>query len=318
MKKIAVFFAAMLFSVTICYAGSEVDLTKNYVIFDIDMSISNLVIDVYNSETNEYIERVFLNKNNKTYYYDKGLNIRIKEITSNSAYKWFDDITINNESVTLSFERIPRDVTVRFTTIYRGYGYYIESVYTDTDITILNSDFEVIGTCVSEGDCETVLKTGTYYIIDNKTGGTFVENIRQERLVYVARYFIIGLYSEDDLELDNVTRHGNLYYFDTPAFPTEYTINGETLDFSDSSNYYYIHYEGIFYKYSKKDEVIEDTSNEDNAPIEEDTTPCENTHDEDAFPEKEITIADELLVEVPNTEACNLDITYFKKKYYFE
>ena len=327
MKKIAVFLALMLTVVTNCYAQKEVN-GKNYVEFDIDMTYSNLTIDVYNNDTNKFIEKVILNKIGNIYYYNKGLNIKIVETTSDSAYEYMEDIILNNESKVIKFNRKVKNKNVTFKTIYRGYGKYIESVDSDTDITIYDEYFNEVGYCKSEGMCEKVLLAGKYFIKDNKTGRVACEFVTNNTLIYVSRYFIDGIYSEDELELDNVTRKGKLYYFNDPAYPEKHTILGEELDFSDSSNYYYIFGEGIFYKYSKKDEVI-DTPKKDDATSDKvnddkkddvtnntvnDTDISDNTSSDT---KKDDILDEEIYINVPDTQTNSNDIIYFKKKYYF-
>mgnify|MGYP007084594905 FL=1 len=337
MKKIAVFLALMLTVVTNCYAQKEVN-NKNYVRFEIDMTYSNLTIEVYNNDTNTFIERVFLNKDNKIYYYNKGLNIRIVETTSNSAYEKMDDIILKDESKIIDFNRQVKNMNVTFKTIYRGYGKYIESVDSDTDITIYDENFNEVSICKSESSCEVVLPAGKYFIKDNKTGRVTSEIVKMDRLVNVSRYFIDGIFSEEDLKIDNVTRKGKLYYFDKPAYPEEFEINGEICDFSDSCNYLYIFGEGIFYKYNKKDEVIDipkkddatsdkvnDTNISDNTSSDtkkdditsgkvNDTDISDNTSSDT---KKDDILDEEIYINVPDTQTNSNDIIYFKKKYYF-
>ena len=337
MKKIAVFLALMLTVVTNCYAQKEVN-NKNYVRFEIDMTYSNLTIEVYNNDTNTFIERVFLNKDNKIYYYNKGLNIRIVETTSNSAYEKMDDIILKDESKIIDFNRQVKNMNVTFKTIYRGYGKYIESVDSDTDITIYDENFNEVSICKSESSCEVVLPAGKYFIKDNKTGRVTSEIVKMDRLVNVSRYFIDGIFSEEDLKIDNVTRKGKLYYFDKPAYPEEFEINGEICDFSDSGNYLYIFGEGIFYKYNKKDEVIDipkkddatsdkvnDTNISDNTSSDtkkdditsgkvNDTDISDNTSSDT---KKDDILDEEIYINVPDTQTNSNDIIYFKKKYYF-
>ena len=337
MKKIAVFLALMLTVVTNCYAQKEVS-GKNYVEFDIDMTYSNLTIDVYNNDTNKFIEKVILNKIGNIYYYNKGLNIKIVETTSDSAYEYMEDIILNNESKVIKFNRKVKNKNVTFKTIYRGYGKYIESVDSDTDINIYDEYFNEVGYCKSEGMCEKVLLAGKYFIKDNKTGRVACEFVTNNTLIYVSRYFIDGIYSEDELELDNVTRKGKLYYFNDPAYPEKHTILGEELDFSDSSNYYYIFGEGIFYKYSKKDEVI-DIPKKDDATSDKvnDTNISDNTSSDtkkdditsdkvndtnisgntSGNTKKDDILDEEICINVPDTQTNSNDIIYFKKKYYF-
>lgn len=352
MKKIAVFLALMLIGVANCYGAEKEVNDKNFVRFEIDMTYSNLTIEVYNNDTNTFIERVFLNKDNKIYYYNKGLNIRIVETTSNSAYEKMDDIILKDESKIIDFNRQVKNMNVTFKTIYRGYGKYIESVDSDTDITIYDENFNEVSICKSESSCEVVLPAGKYFIKDNKTGRVTSEIVKMDRLVNVSRYFIDGIFSEEDLKIDNVTRKGKLYYFDKPAYPEEFEINGEICDFSDSDNYLYIFGEGIFYKYNKKDEVINNPNDEEKSDNEKDLDKDENLNDtdlnnpskeenkdeeknsnnddlnheniskEDTIFDKEKEDADilddeEILIDVPNTEVSEYNIIYFKKKYYF-
>ena len=311
---------------------------KNFVRFEIDMTYSNLTIEVYNNDTNTFIERVFLNKDNKIYYYNKGLNIRIVETTSNSAYEKMDDIILKDESKIIDFNRQVKNMNVTFKTIYRGYGKYIESVDSDTDITIYDENFNEVSICKSESSCEVVLPAGKYFIKDNKTGRVTSELVKMDRLAHVSRYFIDGIFSEEDLKIDNVTRKGKLYYFDKPAYPEEFEINGEICDFSDSGNYLYIFGEGIFYKYNKKDEVIDipkkddatsdkvnDTNISDNTSSDtkkdditsgkvNDTDISDNTSSDT---KKDDILDEEIYINVPDTQTNSNDIIYFKKKYYF-
>lgn len=338
MKKIAVFLALMLIGVANCYGAEKEVNDKNFVRFEIDMTYSNLTIEVYNNDTNAFIERVFLNKDNKIYYYNKGLNIRIVETTSNSAYEKMDDIILKDESKIIDFNRQVKNMNVTFKTIYRGYGKYIESVDSDTDITIYDENFNEVSICKSESSCEVVLPAGKYFIKDNKTGRVTSEIVKMDRLVNVSRYFIDGIFSEEDLKIDNVTRKGKLYYFDKPAYPEEFEINGEICDFSDSGNYLYIFGEGIFYKYNKKDEVIDipkkddansdkvnDTNISDNASSDtikdditsdkvNDTGISDNTSSDTI---KDDILDEEIYINVPDTQTNSNDIIYFKKKYYF-
>ena len=338
MKKIAVFLALMLIGVANCYGAEKEVNDKNFVRFEIDMTYSNLTIEVYNNDTNAFIERVFLNKDNKIYYYNKGLNIRIVETTSNSAYEKMDDIILKDESKIIDFNRQVKNMNVTFKTIYRGYGKYIESVDSDTDITIYDENFNEVSICKSESSCEVVLPAGKYFIKDNKTGRVTSEIVKMDRLVNVSRYFIDGIFSEEDLKIDNVTRKGKLYYFDKPAYPEEFEINGEICDFSDSGNYLYIFGEGIFYKYNKKDEVIDipkkddatsdkvnDTNISDNTSSDtkkdditsgkvNDTDISDNTSSDT---KKDDILDEEIYINVPDTQTNSNDIIYFKKKYYF-
>ena len=159
MKKIAVFLALMLIGVANCYGAEKEVNDKNFVRFEIDMTYSNLTIEVYNNDTNTFIERVFLNKDNKIYYYNKGLNIRIVETTSNSAYEKMDDIILKDESKIIDFNRQVKNMNVTFKTIYRGYGKYIESVDSDTDITIYDENFKkkIVVACEDFTDSENEL-----------------------------------------------------------------------------------------------------------------------------------------------------------------
>ena len=338
MKKIAVFLALMLIGVANCYGAEKEVNNKNYVRFEIDMTYSNLTIEVYNNDTNAFIERVFLNENNNVYYYNKGLNIKIVETTSNSAYEKMDDIILKDESKIIDFNRQVKNMNVTFKTIYRGYGKYIESVDSDTDITIYDENFNEVSICKSESSCEVVLPAGKYFIKDNKTGRVTSEIVKMDRLVNVSRYFIDGIFSEEDLKIDNVTRKGKLYYFDKPAYPEEFEINGEICDFSDSGNYLYIFGEGIFYKYNKKDEVIDipkkddatsdkvnDTNISDNTSSDtkkdditsgkvNDTDISDNTSSDT---KKDDILDEEIYINVPDTQTNSNDIIYFKKKYYF-
>ena len=338
MKKIAVFLALMLIGVANCYGAEKEVNDKNFVRFEIDMTYSNLTIEVYNNDTNTFIERVFLNKDNKIYYYNKGLNIRIVETTSNSAYEKMDDIILKDESKIIDFNRQVKNMNVTFKTIYRGYGKYIESVDSDTDITIYDENFNEVSICKSESSCEVVLPAGKYFIKDNKTGRVTSEIVKMDRLVNVSRYFIDGIFSEEDLKIDIVTRKGKLYYFDKPAYPEEFEINGEICDFSDSGNYLYIFGEGIFYKYNKKDEVIDipkkddatsdkvnDTNISDNTSSDtkkdditsgkvNDTDISDNTSSDT---KKDDILDEEIYINVPDTQTNSNDIIYFKKKYYF-
>jgi hypothetical protein len=338
MKKIAVFLALMLIGVANCYGAEKEVNDKNFVRFEIDMTYSNLTIEVYNNDTNAFIERVFLNKDNKIYYYNKGLNIRIVETTSNSAYEKMDDIILKDESKIIDFNRQVKNMNVTFKTIYRGYGKYIESVDSDTDITIYDENFNEVSICKSESSCEVVLPAGKYFIKDNKTGRVTSEIVKMDRLVNVSRYFIDGIFSEEDLKIDIVTRKGKLYYFDKPAYPEEFEINGEICDFSDSGNYLYIFGEGIFYKYNKKDEVIDipkkddatsdkvnDTNISDNTSSDtkkdditsgkvNDTDISDNTSSDT---KKDDILDEEIYINVPDTQTNSNDIIYFKKKYYF-
>ena len=328
MKKIVVFLALMLIGVTNCY-GTETEVNnKNYVKFEIDMTYSNLTIEIYNNDTNAFIERVFLNSNNKIYYYNKGLNIKIVETTSNNAYEKMDDIILNNESKIIKYNRKVKNMNVTFKTIYRGYGKYIESDNSDTDITIYDENFNKVSICKSESTCEVVLPAGKYFIKDNKTGRVTSELVKMDRLAHVSRYFIDGIFSEEDLELDNVTRKGKLYYFNNPAYPEKIEINGEICDFSDSSNYLYIFGEGIFYKYVKKDEVINNSKDEENNEdviknAEEDKVLNEEIIKEEIDSDnkkdnQDVLDNEEILIDVPNTEVSEYSIIYYKKKCYFE
>ena len=113
---------------------------------------------------------------------------------------------------------------------------------------------------------------------------------------------------------------------------------GEELDFSDSSNYYYIFGEGIFYKYSKKDEVIDIPKKDDTTSDKVNDTNISdntsgNTKKDDITSDKvndtgisdntsSDTIKDDILdeeiyINVPDTQTNSNDIIYFKKKYYF-
>ncbi len=328
MKKIAVFLALMLIGVTNCY-GAETEVNnKNYVKFEIDMTYSNLTIEIYNNDTNAFIERVFLNSNNKIYYYNKGLNIKIVETTSNSAYEKMDDIILHDESKIIKFDRKVKNMNVTFKTIYRGYGKYIESVDSDTDITIYDENFNEVSICKSKSSCEVILPAGKYFIKDNKTARVTSELVKMDRTANVSRYFIDGIYSEEDLEIDNATRKGKLYYFDKPAYPEKIEINGKICDFSDSSNYLYIFGEGIFYKYVKKDEVINNSKDEENNEdviknAEEDKVLNEKTIKEEIDSDnkkdnQDVLDNEEILIDVPNTEVSEYSIIYYKKKCYFE
>lgn len=335
MKKFLVFVAVMLFGITTCYA-IESEVNKNYVQFDVDLTFTDLEIKVYNYDTNEYLGYMCIDKRNNTYYYDKGINIKIVDVTIYSAYEHIEDIIIYNESKVINVERKLKDVSVKFTTIYRSDSGRFEREFTDTDITIYDENFQEYATCKSDGDCEMTIKAGKYFIVDNMAGRVATEYLtRDERLVYVSRFMIEGVYSEEDLNLENVIRKGKLYYFNEPAYPKKYEINGEILDFSDRSKYLDIFTEGIFYVYSKQDEVIKEDVTKEDATKEElfdenKKTSEENiTNDNDVIIKEEkssqedfstgdVTIAldEEILIDVPNTENSNLDIIYYKRKYY--
>lgn len=334
MKKFLLFVAVMLFGITTCYA-TESEVNKNYVQFDVDLTYTNLQIKVYNYDTNEYIGYRLIDKEHNTYYYDKGLNIKIVDVTIYSAYETLEDIIIFNESKVINVDRKLKDLNVKFTTIYRSESGRFEREFTDTDIIIYDENFHEYATCKKSGDCEMLIKAGKYFILDKMTGRVTRENIvMDDRLVYISRPMIEGIYSEDDLNIENVTRKGNLYYFNEPTYPKKYDINGEILDFSDKSKYLNIISEGIFYIYGKQDEVIEEdvttnendkktieeTTREEDIIIKEEILDKEDTTKEDQMNSEENLITDtfeeEILIDVPNTENSNLTIIYYKKKNY--
>ena len=334
MKKFLLFVAVMLFGITTCYA-TESEVNKNYVQFDVDLTYTNLQIKVYNYDTNEYIGYRLIDKEHNTYYYDKGLNIKIVDVTIYSVYETLEDIIIFNESKVINVDRKLKDLNVKFTTIYRSESGRFEREFTNTDIIIYDENFHEYATCKKSGDCEMLIKAGKYFILDKMTGRVTRENIvMDDRLVYISRPMIEGIYSEDDLNIENVTRKGNLYYFNEPTYPKEYDINREILDFSDKSKYLNIISEGIFYIYGKQDEVIEEgvttnendkktieeTTREEDIIIKEEILDKEDTTKEDQMNSEENLITDtfeeEILIDVPNTENSNLTIIYYKKKNY--
>ena len=343
MKKMVMFLALMLFGVTICYAAEmEVqyftDDSVNTVVFEIDTTYNNIAFKIYNYDTGDYIGRIYLSPGHMSYTYAKGLNIRLVEDTTISSYEKLEDIILFDESKVLKLERVVRDMKVTIKTIYRGYGKYIESVDADTDVTIYDEDFNEVSTCKSEGDCEIILPLGVYYIKDNKYGFTTKEGVTYDKMVHISRYFIDGIFSEEELDLENTTRHGKIYYFNDPVYPEEMVINGDVCDLSDNSKYFYIFGDGIFYKYSKKDEVIKNDENgvKDKEETLENTNNNTNNNDNndsnnnlDENHEEEIINNDvidkeneELFKDIPSTDVninvrCN-NIIYFKKKYLFE
>lgn len=295
MKKIIVFLALMLIGIMNCYAqetkkyyfGDNLNTTE----FNIDTTYNGISFKVYNEDTGDFLKKIYLNTGDMKYKYAQGLNIRFVEDTYNSAYEALDDIIVYDESKIITVERIPRYKKVTIKTIYRGYAKYIEVVDGYTDVTIYDENFNQVFACKIGGDCVISLLPGTYFFKDNKFGFTTRQNVLNETTVYLSRYYIDGIYSEEELDLENVTRKGKLYYFNDPVFPEDYiTINGEEYDMGDKSKYYYIFLEGIFYKYSKKDEVINDDDkngekNEDSGNKNDETEKGEN--DKETFENRE-------------------------------
>ncbi len=337
MKKFIVFTVVMLLGVTNVYANDrEVIEGVNKVVFNVDVELYDMFLQVYNQDTGEHLNTFIINKKNNTFYIDKGINVRFEDVSSYECYDRIEALYLYDESKVFDIDRKRNMINLEFTTIYRGFGKYIESVYTDTDITIYDSNFDKVTDCKSEGNCKVSLLAGEYFVVDNKTGRTSKEYVKDSGLRWVSRYFIDGIYSEDDLDILGTTRKGKLYYFDTPAYPQDFVIDGEVLDFADSSNYYYIVLEGIFYKYNKKDEVIkEDETTKDNILDEENFSGDLNKDDQekiDSTSTKEDDSSnistytldldgdacniDEVNINVPNTENSNLQIIYFKKKKY--
>lgn len=335
MKKIAVFLALMLIGVTNCYAKEmEVKENVNIITFDIDTTYNGIAFKIYNEDNGEFIERIYISERNMTYSYAKGLNIRLVDDSVLSSYEKIKDIILHDESKILNFERTLRIMKVTIKTIYRDYVKTVKSVETGTNVTIYDENFNELLTCENAGDCIVNLKVGAYYFKDNKFGYMSKEKVTNDRNVFLSRYFIDGIISEEELDLENVTRHGNVYYFNEQVYPDDVlTINGEECVMADKSKYYYIFLDGIFYKYSKKDEVINDDFDEENnsngeddinnsKDNNEDKEKTENNLKEELDSNKEneddIISEDEILIDIPNTEVSNFNIIYFKKKYYFE
>lgn len=271
MKKIEVFLIAVLFSVTNCY-GAEMEenyfseANENIVTFEIDLTYGNIAFDVYNNDTGIFIEKLYLSPDKKTYRYAKGLNLKLVETTSASSYEKLNDIYLNDESKTIKFERKLKRMNITFVTRYRSYGKYYKPYETNSNVTIYDEGFNEIGTCKSDGNCEYVLDYGTYFVKDNESGYTSKELIKNDRIVNVTRYLINGILTDEEITIENTTRIGKLYYFDSPSELKKITINDETCNLGDASKYYYINGEGLFYKYSKKDEVI-NKDNEENKDL---------------------------------------------------
>lgn len=271
MKKIEVFLIAVLFSVTNCY-GAEMEenyfseANENIVTFEIDLTYGNIAFDVYNNDTGIFIEKLYLSPDKKTYRYARGLNLKLVETTSASSYEKLNDIYLNDESKIIKFERKLKRMNITFVTRYRSYGKYYKPYETNSNVTIYDEGFNEIGTCKSDGNCEYVLDYGTYFVKDNESGYTSKELIKNDRIVNVTRYLINGILTDEEITIENTTRIGKLYYFDSPSELKEITINDETCNLGDASKYYYINGEGLFYKYSKKDEVI-NKDNEENKDL---------------------------------------------------
>ena len=271
MKKIEVFLIAVLFSVTNCY-GTEMEenyfseANENIVTFEIDLTYGNIAFDVYNNDTGIFIEKLYLSPNKKTYRYAKGLNLKLVETTSASSYEKINDIYLNDESKIIKFERKLKRMNITFVTRYRSYGKYYKPYETNSNVTIYDEGFNEIGTCKSDGNCEYVLDYGIYFVKDNESGYTSKELIKNDRIVNVTRYLINGILTDEEITIENTTRIGKLYYFDSPSELKKITINDETCNLGDASKYYYINGEGLFYKYSKKDEVI-NKDNEENKDL---------------------------------------------------
>lgn len=313
MKKFLVFLAVMLMCITNCYAeGKEVNSNQNFITFNVDTELYNLRLRVYNNDTNKFVKLIVVSDDNKTFYFDKGLNLRFEDNTNFEPYKNIDNIYLFNESKVVDINRVRKDVNIEFTTIYRGYAKYIPSIYTATDVTIFDTDFNEVTTCKAEANCKMTIKGGNYFVKDNITGRITKEAFYNEGLCWISRYLIDGIYSEDELNLDNTTKKGNLYYFDEPVYPKEYTIDGEVVDFNDDSKYLYINMEGIFYKYSKKDKVIKDVAN-----IEDEAVGSVDTNESFAL-EIESYKDDEVIIDVPNTEVNTLEILLYNKKNYIK
>lgn len=271
MKKIEVFLIAVLFSVTNCY-GTEMEenyfseANENIVTFEIDLTYGNIAFDVYNNDTGIFIEKLYLSPDKKTYRYAKGLNLKLVETTSASSYEKLNDIYLNDESKTIKFERKLKRMNITFVTRYRSYGKYYKPYETNSNVTIYDEGFNEIGTCKSDGNCEYVLDYGIYFVKDNESGYTSKELIKNDRIVNVTRYLINGILTDEEITIENTTRIGKLYYFDSPSELKKITIHDETCNLGDASKYYYINGEGLFYKYSKKDEVI-NKDNEENKDL---------------------------------------------------
>ena len=327
MKKIAVFLALMLIGVTNCYAKEmEVQENVNTITFDIDTTYNGIAFKIYNEDNGEFIERIYISERNMTYSYAKGLNIRLVDDSVFSSYEKLEDIILHDESKILNFERTLRVMKVTIKTIYRDYGKTVKSVETGTNVTVYDENFNELLTCENNGDCIVNLKVGVYYFKDNKFGYMSKEKVTNDRNVFLSRYFIDGVISDEELDLENVTRHGKVYYFDEPVYPDDVlTINGEECVMADKSKYYYIFLDGIFYKYSKKDEVINNPSDEEKKSNNEDDLnnskdnneeKTENNLKDELDSNKENE--DEIFIDVPDTEVSNFNIIYFKKKCYFE
>ena len=271
MKKIEVFLIAVLFSVTNCY-GTEMEVNyfseanENIVTFEIDLTYGNIAFDVYNNDTGIFIEKLYLSPDKMTYRYAKGLNLKLVETTSASSYEKLNDIYLNDESKTIKYERKLKRMNITFVTRYRSYGKYYKPYETNSNVTIYDEGFNEIGTCKSDGNCEYVLDYGIYFVKDNESGYTSKELIKNDRIVNVTRYLINGILTDEEITIENTTRIGKLYYFDSPSELKEITIIDETCNLGDASKYYYINGEGLFYKYSKKDEVI-NKDNEENKDL---------------------------------------------------
>lgn len=227
----------------------------------------NLMYGIYDEKDN-LIEEFLITPSSNTITFPRGMNVTLKEITSNPIYVLDDDRFLTDN---LSYNKI--FVKKEYQTFAQTITTFSVDLNTNnqnivpTDVTIYDSNNKYYGRYTSSSSCNVSLPYGTYTLFDNITNDSISISVSKNDTINLYRYKINAIKSQEDILKVSIAnkdipfhRDGDLIIFDEAITPGEYTIsigdNTYLVDLSDSGNYT-IQDKMLIYNYTHKDTSTE-------------------------------------------------------------
>lgn len=287
------------FEITVDVIANIVDL--NFILDEDNYNFKYGIFDL----NNNLIQEFYLDANNNKVYFEKGIDVYLKELTDASTYELSEDILLKDQDEEYSIDIYKKkknfDILIDTEMYYYGDNESITKTY--SDVNIYNDKMELINSKKCSNNCSIKLEAGKYIFEDNVSKYKVFVDLVENREVVLKRYYVAGLITTENIDKIcineqclEIEKMGNFINFMDFVLPNIYEIyiNGKSyeLNLLDNKNYIYLNDYGLVYNYLKEDEEVEKVE-DNNIKTEED--------------QENITIS------IPDT---GIEIKFIKEYYY--